>query len=253
MQAFDNRQADGPNRFSFLAIFQAKAAAFDVDFAPPELGEFAATTAGERQQSDNLRGYLMLPIDLRFAKFGTDQAILGFRQSAIADIVFWLADAERGIGFDDASLDSIGQYSSQQANSSGGSTGAASHNRLTSQFRCLDVDRCLAGHDVFHRLVDVRLVQILDPPRSEQRHNMAVDTTSVGVDSRLFLRSPAFAEDQAGIEVGQIQGAKFFDRNRLPVDLPLFLRIFALSHAAQLNARFPARHFGGPDAVHTDR
>lgn len=80
-----------------------------------------------------------------------------------------------------------------------------------------------------------------------------MDSTDVRHDRARLLGAPAFAQDEARLEVAQIEVAEFLDRDRLVIDLLFFGWVFALRDPAQLRLRFLTRPLRRPDAVQTDR
>lgn len=56
LQGLENGEANRPNRGTFLAFRQPKAASFEVNFGPAQLRHLAPAVSGQREQSDNRRG-----------------------------------------------------------------------------------------------------------------------------------------------------------------------------------------------------
>ena len=158
----------------------------------------------------------------------------------------------RWIGIDDASLDCIGQYSTKKSDGARCCARSTSHDSATAKLSRLDAAAGLAGHDVLQGLRDVRFHQILDPVRTKQRNDVALDAPRVGENGAGFLGAPALSKNEAGFKIGDVKVTQFLNGNRLAVELLLFGRVVALSDPAQLDLRLLASALWCPDSVQSD-
>ena len=74
---------------------------------------------------------------------------------------------------------------------------------------------------------------------------------SVTIGRRL-LGPPALPQDEACVQVIDVERAELLDRDGLVIELALLGGVVALSNAAQLDLRLLPSAFGGPDAMQAD-
>src|SRR3546814_2061964 len=82
---------------------------------------------------------------------------------------------------------------------------------------------------------------------------MAEDAPLVGNDGSWALGTTAFAKDQTGLQIREIEVAKLLDRDCLMVELPFLGGILALRDAPQKHLRFLASKLGRPHAMQSNR
>lgn len=102
-------------------------------------------------------------------------------------------------------------------------------------------------------LLTSALVRSFTLSGTEQGDDVPVDLANVRGDRAWLLGAPAFSENEAGVQVGEVEVAQLFDRDRPIVELLLFCRVFAFSDTPQLHLRFLAGPLGSPDAVQANR
>src|SRR6266481_4423024 len=196
LEIFDDRQPDGTDGFTLLAVFQPQVARLGVGLRPFQADHLASPGAGQRNLTDNVydRGVFLLLDGL--AEHPTQNSILRLRQPPLSHVVFWLADAVCRVALDDPCLDGVGKNAAEKTNSTRGRSSPASDDGLSAELLGLDRNPRLSGHDVLEDLVDVGLGEVLDPSRSQKWDAMALNTAGVGGDSRRFFWPPSFAQDE---------------------------------------------------------
>lgn len=167
----------------------------------------------------------------------TQGAIFGLRETAVAHVVLRLIQTVGWVAVDDAGLDGVGEDAAQQADRPGRRTRAAADDGLSTQLFRLDGDPRIPGHDVLQHLVYVGLGEVLHPSRADQRNDVPVDAAGIADDGRRLFGAAALAEDEARIEIGQVEGAKLLNGDRLVVDLSLLSGIVAARDPPELNLR----------------
>jgi hypothetical protein len=130
-----------------------------------------------------------------------------------------------------------------------GRSRTASDDRLSAQLLGLDRDLRLSGHDVLENLVDIGLGEILDPPGPYEWNNVTLNAASVGGDRRRLLRSPAFPQDEPGLQIFEIAGTQLLHGDRLVIELTLFGGVISPSDATELDFRLLPRSLWRPDSV----
>ena len=81
---------------------------------------------------------------------------------------------------------------------------------------------------------------------------MPLDAAGIRNDGRRLLGPPALPQDEACVQVIEVERAELLDRDGLVIELALLGGIVALSNAAQLDLRLLPRAFGRPDAMQAD-
>ncbi len=81
---------------------------------------------------------------------------------------------------------------------------------------------------------------------------MSIDAAGVGADRCRLLRAAALAKDEAGIQIGDIEGAKLLDRDRLVVELAFFRGVVAARDTSDLNLCFLPGRLRRPHAMQAD-
>src|SRR5258705_7508884 len=182
LEIFDDRQPDGTDGFTLLAVIQPETTRLGVRLRPFQPDHLASPGAGQRNLTDNVydRGVFLLFGGL--AEHSTQNSILRFRQSTLSHVVLRLADAMGWVALDDPCLDGVGKDAAEKTNGTRGRSSATSDDSLSAQLLSLDRNPRFPGHDVLEDLVDVSLRQILDPPAPYEGNNVTLDTASIGDD-----------------------------------------------------------------------
>src|SRR5216683_2504852 len=105
LEIFDDRQPDGTDGFTLLAVIQPETTRLGVRLRPFQADHLASPGAGQRNLTDNVhdRGVFLLLGGL--AEHPTQNSILRLRKSTLSHIVLWLTDAISRVAFNDARFD----------------------------------------------------------------------------------------------------------------------------------------------------
>jgi hypothetical protein len=76
-----------------------------------------------------------------------------------------------------------------------------------------------------------------------------LDATRVGGDGRRFLRSSAFPENEAGLQIREIPDAQLLHSDRLVIELAILDGIITPGDPTELHLRFAARRLRRPSSV----
>ncbi len=80
-------------------------------------------------------------------------------------------------------------------------------------------------------------------------NNVALNAANVSGDRRRLLRSPAFPQDEPGLQIFEIAGTQLLHGDRLVIELTLFGGIISPSDSTELDFRLLARGLGRPGSV----
>src|SRR5216684_3010660 len=249
LKIFNDRQANGTDGFPFLTVLQPQAARIGVGLRPFQTDHLAAPAARQRDLTNDVhcrRVFFMLG---GVAEHLTQYSILRLREPTLSYIVLWLADAMGRIALDDAGFDGVSKDAAEKTHGAGGRSYTAADDRFSTQLLGLDRNLGLSGHDVLEDLVDVGFGEILNPPGPYERNNVTLDAAGVGDDRCRLLRSPAFRQDEPGLQIVEIAGAQLLHGDRLVIELALFGGVISPSDPTELDFRLLAGSLWCPDAV----
>src|SRR6266851_1614397 len=249
LEIFDDRQANGANGFSLLTVLQSQTACLGVDLCPFQADHLAAPAAGQRNLANDVRGHGVFVALGGVAEHLTQYSILRLGKPTLSYIVLWLANAMGRVALDDTGVDGVGKDVAEKTNRARGRSRTASDDRLSAQLLGLDRNLRLSGHDVLEDLVDVGLGEVLDPPGPYEWNNVALNAANVSGDRRRLLRSPAFPQDEPGLQIFEIAGTQLLHGDRLVIELTLFGGIISPSDSTELDFRLLARGLGRPGSV----
>src|SRR6266851_2278296 len=133
LEIFDDRQANGTNGFSLLAVFQSQTARLGVGLRPFQADHLATSAAGQRNLADDVhdRGVFLLLGGV--AEHTTQYSILRLREPTLSNVVLWLADAVGRVALDDPGFVGNGEAATEKTNCARGRSSTASDDRLSAQ------------------------------------------------------------------------------------------------------------------------
>jgi hypothetical protein len=171
---------------------------------------------------NDIYGHPVLVVLASRLEDGAERSVLGIAEASRSHVIFWPSNSVRGVGFYDSRLDGVSQYPAEESHRTRRCSHAASHDGFAAQLSRLEAAISFASDHIFQDLIDIRLGDVLHPPRPDQRDDMPADSTDIADNGCRLLWSPAFAHDQAGVQIFKIEFAQLFDRDGFVIELPLF-------------------------------
>src|SRR2546422_11657389 len=95
LEIFDNRQPNGTNGFTLLAVLQPQAARLGVGLRPFQADHLATPAAGQRKLTNDVHGRSVFLLLASVAEHSTQYSILRLREPTLPPVVLWLAAAVR--------------------------------------------------------------------------------------------------------------------------------------------------------------
>lgn len=180
----------------------------------------------------------IVAVMLRVLQKATQRPILGFTQSSVPNLVSRLLEAVCRVLVNDPRFNRVCEDAAEEAHGADGGTAAAAYDRLAAQFLRLHHDARLTGNDILHQVVHVRLGDVLDPARAEQRNDVPPYAPDIGRNRGRLLGPSAFSEDETCLHVCDVLLAKLPNGDGASFLFPFGCRIFSLSDLAQQGLRF---------------
>src|SRR5216684_750220 len=138
LEIFDDRQANGANRFSFLTVLQSQTACLGVGLRPLQADHLAAPAARQRDLANDVHGYGVFVALGGVAEHLTQYSILRLREPTLSHMVLWLADPMGRVALNHTGFDGIGEDATEKTHGACGRSRSTSDDRLSAQLLCLD-------------------------------------------------------------------------------------------------------------------